>query len=950
MRMTRVASINLVHLLHSNFEIQISLFFNMKKLFFFTLLTLGSIGNIPAEIRTGTLPNGFTYYLQTNDTHAGTADFFLAQRVGSVMEREDQRGLAHFIEHLGFNGTEHFPGNTMTQWLESKGVKFGTNLNAHTSTDETVYNISKVPTKNPAIVDSCLLIVLDWCAGQTFLPETIDAERGVIESEWRHRNSASNRMLERALPRLYPGSIYGQRMPIGLMSIINSVSAEGLREFYDTWYHPANQALVIAGDVDIDSLESKIKAIFGSIDRRGQIIETLPPTFPNEKLITVTETDPEQSVNMIQLHFRQSRSTDNLLADLISTMLADRFDYIELEPDCPHSVLSLGETKYLMSREEKSFVMRGVAKPGCAANALKLWYTEFSRALRHGFGEMEFERAKARTIRTLTDKLNNASQTPNTQLARELVRNYLDRTQPIASSDRYRTELIRLGSLTVHDVENYMAGIADTTGRNVVIISYAPKDSLAADLTPQALSEAFHSVNSTSLAPYSYPQPDTTLIKDEPICGNILSVRPYYFPGIREYFLSNGIRVLSWQSDKTPGQICIRGIGSGGLSMNYDECSAPTLKFINAILDKCGIEELSYTSLKRASAGRKINPTIRLTNTEEIIEIATTPDDLADAFRLIYAKATALRLDTLAVQAALSTERNKLIRHTSGPVSAMGDSIHRTVYDRHPLGAKATVETVDAVNLSLAMDVWHDRFQDMADFTFYITGDFNPDSLHHHIERYIASLPTNGRLEKPRDIGYRFPSEDSKQEFTLNMEKPVSIIYNFYHGPSGYTPENVVAALAFGRILKKRLMTELREEKGWTYGIQSHCSVITNMNGDDNPLIMMPVYVKIEPGHENEANEIVDATLRELISNGASQEELSATKAAILKEYHENTDDNLYRLSVMHIMNRDGKDMHTAFADAVNTLNAEFINPATGKSYVSLLPSVRTTLIMRPEP
>ncbi|MDE6297855.1 MAG: insulinase family protein, partial [Muribaculaceae bacterium] len=364
-----------------------------------------------AQVRTGVLPNGMTYYIRQNKTPSGSADFFLAQRVGSVNESDKERGLAHFLEHLCFNGTEHFPGNSLITWLESNGVKFGKNLNAYTSTDETIYNISKVPVARREVVDSCLLILHDWCSGVVFDPDAIDAERGVIENEWRHRNSAANRQLERALPLIYPSSIYGQRMPIGKMEIIKNFKPETLKKFYEKWYHPKNQAIIVTGDIEPDYIETKIKDMFGSIDRKGNIVKTFPEVKDNRNLIVVSESDPEQTTNLIQLHFRHPEYKNETAADLAGSMLAARFDEIELDPDCPHTYLGIGETKFMLSGGVKSLVMRGVAKPGRASDAVNLWFSELSRALRHGFTQTELETAKRQLSKDISDKKKKAAKT-----------------------------------------------------------------------------------------------------------------------------------------------------------------------------------------------------------------------------------------------------------------------------------------------------------------------------------------------------------------------------------------------------------------------------------------------------------------------------------------------------------------------------------------------------------
>lgn len=914
----------------------------MKKILLLLILAVAGAVTGRAQLRHGVLPNGLTYYIRVNNTPAGMADFFLAQRAGSVNEDDNQRGLAHFLEHICFNGSEHFADNSLISWLESKGVKFGKNLNAYTSTDETVYNISKVPSAVPQTVDSCLLILRDWCCGLTLAPEAIDAERGVIQNEWRHRNSAANRQLEKILPAIYPGSVYGERMPIGTMDVVMNFTPATLRDFYEKWYHPANQAVIVVGDVDADAVEKRIRELFGSIDRTGVVIESLPDVPDNADLIVAAESDPEQATNLVQLHFRHPRYPDEVAPELAGSMLASRFDDIELQPDCPHTYLGVGDTKFMISNGVRSFVMRGVAKPGRATDALELWYTELSRARRHGFTADELRAAKIQYRKSLENKLRKSAKTTSTDYARSYVRNFIDRTAPEEIADEINTSLTRLDAITLDEVNDYLRQVVDTTGRNCVIISYMPQREDYPAVTEIELSEAFHSVNTLALDPYQAADYSSTILDSEPVAGSILSTKPYIFDGAEEITLSNGIKVVAWQSASTPGQIYIRGIGRGGLSMNYDESVAPTLKMVNDVLGACGVGSRSANDMRRLGLGRQLNTSIDISNTEEVIEASTNREDMTDAFRILYQKATDLRLDTLAVNAMLASERNKLRNQHVNPIQVMGDSIHRNVYSRHPLGAKTTVKTIDSVNPALALDVWRDRFGDMSDFVFYVVGDYDTDSLRNCLERYVASLPTAGRLERPRDIGYRFTPANQTIDFSRPMESPVAVVYNFYTGNGLYDLPHVVAATILGQVFRTRLLADLREKRGWTYSIQGHCSISAGMNGDDTPVIMMPSYIKVEPGREDETNAIVNATLEDIMANGVTPDELRSAKEYLIKNYSDNSDDNGYRLAIMRAYEKFGKDMHTGYLATVEAMTD--IRP-----YIADLTRYRSTLIMRPE-
>ncbi len=344
-------------------------------------------------VRTGTLPNGLTYYIQQNNTPAGQADFFIAQRVGSINELDGQEGLAHFLEHMCFNGTEHFPGNSLISYLEGLGVKFGRNLNAYTSTDETVYNICQVPTSRQSALDSCVMILGDWSGRLLLNDADIDAERGVIRGEMRQRSSAGSRILTRLAPEIYQGGIYGKRMPIGLAEVVEGFNPDTLRAYYHKWYHPQNQAVVVVGDINPDSIEASIRHHFAGLSAGPRSVKAEPVAVAdNEKPIAVSGTDPEQADNMVQLYYKEPEmpAADlgtieeirrDYIRDLISHMLVERMDEIENAPDCPWSNLGIGARQLLLSSTRNALMFRATAKNADdARKSLTRFNTELLRA------------------------------------------------------------------------------------------------------------------------------------------------------------------------------------------------------------------------------------------------------------------------------------------------------------------------------------------------------------------------------------------------------------------------------------------------------------------------------------------------------------------------------------------------------------------------------------------
>ena len=916
----------------------------MKRQLLSLLIGLSALTGLQAaDLVEGRLDNGLHYYILPNDKPAGMADFFLVQRAGSVYETEDQRGLAHFLEHMCFNGTEHFPGNSLISYLERVGVKFGANLNAYTSTDETVYNISKVPVARTSTVDSCLMILKDWSSAITLDPAAIDAERGVIVNEWRHRNSATNRMLEKALPAIYPGSIYGQRMPIGKMEVVEKFRPKTLEKFYRKWYHPGNQAVIVVGDVDPAQVRSEIERLFTPVRKGKNLIIGRPDVPANDKMIVEVQTDPEQNVNMVQLYFRHPRLSDTSAADLATTMLASRFDEIELSEDCPHTYLGVGDVKFLLSGDVGALVMRGAVKEGRVEDAASLWYTELMRALRHGFSDDEVEYAKIQLRKSLNEKKRKGADENSSALAKRLTRVFLDGESFETSVEEADRELAALDRLTADDALDYLKKVVDPSGRNTVLLCYLPESAAATAPEAEAVEARFAEIASADLAPFVPVSVDRPLLASEPVAGSIVSSEPYHFDNTTLYTLSNGIKVITWSNDETKDQIFIRGIGTGGLSQTYTPEQAPTMKMINDVVSVSGFGDLSNLELKRLLAGRDVACSVDIKNTEEIVEASTTPAGLEDAFRLIYLKSTAIQPDTLSFNSWRTSERNKLRNVHTNPIQAMGDSIHRNVYNRHLLGLKETPEMIDAVDYDLALNIVRDRFSDMSDFTFYITGDFDRDSVENLIARYIAPLPTAGRIETPKDIDYRFTPRSEEIRFSRKMENPVSVVYNFYHGPADYNLENIIAINIFNQVLKMRLLADLREEKGWTYSIQGHGSLTAGMNGDDAPELMMPVYIKTEPGHEQETADIVNATVTKMLAEGITAEELDKARRYMAKNHTEHCLDNAYLLSVLKVYDRYGKDMHTPYLETLDAMTTALPTRLTP------LTTHRSLLIMSPE-
>lgn len=906
-----------------------------------------------AQVRTGTLPNGLTYYVMSNRQPEGQADFFLVQRTGSVQERENERGLAHFLEHMAFNGSEHFPGNSLITYLESIGVRFGQDLNAYTASDETVYNISRVPTSRESSLDSCLLILRDWSSALSLNDSDINAERGVIEGEWRHRSAASNRILEKILPQIYPGSIYGKRMPIGLMSVVRGFKPKTLRDFYHRWHRPENQAVVVVGDFDAEAMETKVKRMFASVGSdasSGKKVE-LPAVPDNKRMIVAIGSDPEQSKNVLQLHFKHHVSDlhgdaywrRQLGETLLASMLAERLDSLERTPDCPWQTLGIGFGKFMLSRAERSLIMRGIVNKGREKDAFSQWYAQVLRIIDHGFTPEEMEMAKVEYMGELTQKRRKKND-DNTAYARRWARHFLDGGPMISIDAELDSLQAQIPAMTAEYCTELLASVVDRTGsgRNMVVIGMRPEQS--DPLKEDTFRDAMDVVNDMTFTPYSVQAVTGPLLANEPTRGIIVSADSVPALGCRLLTLGNGVKVYAVKTSDKPGEFVMVGKGTGGFSQRYSRDIAAEMKMLNNVMPLCRYGDYSQSMLRRRLAGKDLDVRTEIDNTSEAVQLSAGADDREDAFRLLYLKLTDVRedADNFAVWQAAFAER--LDTRSSDPVQVMGDSINCNVYNRHPLGVKESADMVRSLRLDTITALYRDRFADFSDFTFYVAGDFEWSELEDLLERYVASLPAAGRIETPRDIDYRYTPGHREVDFSMPMKTPMAVSYSFLNGPAEYDIKNYIIANIAGQILKKRLLKDLRETRGWTYSVSGHCSINPDLNGIDAPSFLWPVYIKTAPEHAAEVKKAVEEAYVLLSEQEPMPEEVESIRGYLKKNYREGISDNGFLISAMQKYHDFGLDFINGYLSALDSVTSADISSFTRRA----LAASRLRLTMTP--
>ena len=722
---------------------------------------------VDPDVRMGKLDNGLTYYIRYNNWPENRAEFYIAQRVGSIQENDDQRGLAHFLEHMAFNGSKHFKGNELLRWCESVGIKFGTDLNAYTSIDQTVYNISNVPTTREGIIDSCMLILYDWADGLTLEQEEIEKERGVIHEEWRLRTSAQMRMLERDLPKLYPGSKYGYRMPIGLMEIIDNFERPFLQAYYEKWYRPDNQGIIIVGDVDVDKIEQKIKALFGPIKLpENRALVTAESVPDNNEPIVVIDKDKEQRINTVWVMMKHETFPDSLkgsmaylLADYMKdaaiTMLNDRLKEYAEKPESPFLQANVGDGTYLLSRTVDAFELDVVPKDGQMEAALTAALTEARRAAEFGFTATEYNRFKANYESNLDKQYSNKDKRYNSQFVNQYVQNFLN-NEPIPSIDfTHQTMKQLLPMLPLEGVNMVMKELFLENDTNLVVLNFNNEKDGAVYPTEDGLKKAIATARAAQIEAYVDNVKDEPLMTELPQKGSIVKETKNDLFGYTELTLSNGVTVVLKQTDLKKDQVLLRGEGFGGSAL-YGEKDYANIKMFDDVIEASGLGNFSHTELEKAMAGKIASASLSMDVNRQYVNGSSTPKDVEAMLQLVYLYFTNIAKDQKSYDNMMQTVEVALKNRLLQPETVFSDSLIATLTCNNPRFKSLDVADLPNVNYDRILEIAKERTANAAAFTFTIIGNYDEAAIRPLIEQYLAALPAKGDVVKSKDVSTDF--------------------------------------------------------------------------------------------------------------------------------------------------------------------------------------------------
>ena len=716
---------------------------------------------VDKNVRIGQLDNGLTYYIRHNKLPENRAEFYIAQKVGSILEEPQQRGLAHFLEHMAFNGTKNFPGDDkglgVIPWCETVGIKFGTNLNAYTSIDETVYNISNAPIDRAGVLDSCLLVLHDWSNYILLKDDEIDKERGVIREEWRSRNSGMLRVYTDLLPTIYLGDKYADCMPIGSIDVINNFPYKDIRDYYHKWYRPDLQGIVIVGDIDVDAVEAKLKTIFADVQKAVNPAERVYyPVADNKEPIVAIGTDKEVDDPSIEVYFKQDATPDSeknnvgylasqYMTSMITSMLNARLSELTQSANPPFTRAYSSYGNFFVAKTKEALNLSASSKADGIEKALKVLLQEAERARRFGFTESEYARARANYLQRLESAYNEREKTKHGSYVREYVRNFLD-AEPIPGIETEYAMMNQLApNLPVQAINMAIQQLVPDSNQ-VVIIAGPEKEGLKYPQKEEVIA-LLKGMKSLDLQPYVDKVSDEPLMKEAPKGGKIVSEKEGEIYGSTKLVLSNGVTVYVKKTDFKADEIRMKGTSLGGKSLFPDK-DALNFAVMDNVVAVGGLGNFSQVDLTKVLAGKKVSVRAGLGATTENVFGTCSPKDFETMMQLTYLTFTAPRKDMEAFESYKNRTKAELESAQANPLSSINDTLQKAMYNNHPRVVIMKPEMVDQIDYDRILEMYNDRFKDASDFTFYFVGNIDLETAKPLIAEYLGALPAINR--KPR--------------------------------------------------------------------------------------------------------------------------------------------------------------------------------------------------------
>lgn len=905
----------------------------MKKILLSLIVALTSLFQASAQdmalpmdsaVRKGVLPNGLTYYLRHNEWPEKRAFFYIAQKVGSIQEEEDQRGLAHFLEHMCFNGTKNFPGDRLKQYLETIGVKFGENLNAYTSFDETVYNIDNVNVETAGAIDSCLLILHDWSHDLLLEDKEIDKERGVINEEWRTRSSAMMRMYEKGLPEMYPGSKYGNRLPIGTMDVVLNFPYEALRSYYHKWYRPDLQAIVVVGDFSVEEMEAKIQKMFADIkpaDADAAKFEYFPVPDNAEPIVTINK-DKEQRNNVIDFSWKteafpiEMKNTISyymfhVLRSAMSSMFSERISDILQKENAPFLHAGFGYGTFAVSKTKDAFNCNVVCEDNKYETGVKAVLREVFRVKQHGYNASEFERFKSKILSSVENAYLHRDKVQSANYVNECVRQFIDNEPMPGIVWEYQTLNQFMPQLTVEMVNEMVGQMPDS---NLVVAMFAVDKEDNILPTKEDLLRWMDEVKAENIEPLQEAMNNEPLIEKLPKPGKVKKIQDDKY-GAKLITLSNGVKVHVKKTNFSPNQISMFAQSWGGESLydmsEYDQVSSVGL------VDVGGLGNFSATELNKKLAGKQVKVTTNVNTREEIVSGNSVKKDFETMLQLTYLKFTAPRKDVEAFNSAVQRSKANLKNQELQPTTALQDTIAKVVYNNNKRAMRTRPEDYDKINYDRIIEIYRERYADADDFEFFIVGDCDADSIAPMLAQYLGALPTKKGSETYKMIDLKISEGEITNIFEKHQETPSAIVLFLYHAETPYNLKNTIMLSMLEQIMDMMYTESVREDEGGAYGVPVNAGLQRYPKEEATIQIQLPT----APEKRERMTHLVYQGIDKMVTEGPKSEDLQKVKEYMLRAHEENLKKNGYWMNQMIEWALYQNDNDAIYVDTVNSIS-----------------------------
>ncbi len=881
------------------------------------------------NVRRGKLENGLTYYIRHNEKPAQRANFYIAQKVGSILEEENQRGLAHFLEHMAFNGTANFPGKELLNYMEHNGVKFGENVNAWTSIEQTVYMLTNVPTTNPGLIDSSLLVLHDWSSFISLEGEEIDKERGVILEEKRQRNSARQRMWEKMLPEIYPNSPYGHRMPIGTEEVISGFEHDALRAYYRKWYRPDLQGIIIIGDIDVNEVEKRLKTIFEDIPAPVNPAErTRFEVADNTEPIVSICTDREETNYSLSVYYKQDVVPNEdkndiqywlkgYIDQLVSTMYNNRMKELTQKANPPFIYGYGYYGTFFVSDTKDAWTTFAYAKDFSGIDeAMNAIVTENKRMQLYGFTASEFERAKADLMKHIENQYDERDKQETSRHFYPILSHFLTNEPLMGIENEYTLLGQILPTLPLEAINEYAKQFVRED--NIVITLTAPEKEGEVLPTKAELLALFEKANQVEVEPYVETVSNDPLIATLPVKGSIASKKHNNTFDATELTPKNGVKVIYKSTNFKDDEILMSAYSFGGYSV-MDQSDPYTLQEINDLVKLGGLGNFSAIDLPKVLAGKKVNVNPNIGYFTEGLNGNCSARDLETMLQCTYLYFNSLRSDKEAFQSYITRSKSLVANAESDPNTAFRDSLMFALYDNHPLIKRMKAEDYDKIDYDKAMKLYAGRFEDANNFVFTFVGNINPETFEPMIEQYIGSLKTKKNDETWTDKIPAITDKDVNNHYTKAMENPKVSCYMVYNGDMEFSHKNQLTMRVLNDVMDIVYTEKIREDEGGTYGV----GVSGNLSIRPKGTFMFLIAFETNKDVYEKLMGIATAELQNVASNGPRPEDLKKVKEFLIKKHGEDMESNRYWMNCIQSVERDKHNPMLDYNEVINGITSD---------------------------